>query len=189
MARAPRHRHQPLSTCSTGFTLIELLVTTSIIAITLALAIPSLTSLLQRQRLATAMHSITSQFAIARSTAVTRRVPVSVCPSLDGERCRMDSDWTSGWIMYLDPGRTIQPSSTARILVRENAQAGGDIRLVSSAGRRAIRFLPDGRSAGTNLTIRVCSAGIIRGEVIVNNSGRTRSSRQKKGQPCSLPEE
>jgi type IV fimbrial biogenesis protein FimT len=187
MARTPRHGRQPRCSCLTGFTLIETLFTAAVPAIALALAAPSLGTLLQRQRLTGAMHLLTSQFAIARSTAVMRRVPVSVCPSLEGERCRLDSDWSSGWIMYLDSGRTAQPASSARILMYENAPATGDIRLLSSAGRRAIRFLPDGRSAGSNLTIRVCSADVIRGEVIVNNGGRTRSSRPKAAQPCSSP--
>ena len=49
----------------------------------------------------------------------------------------------------------------------------------------ALRYLPDGSSAGSNLTVSICSpAGVLLAQVIVNNIGRPRSERPKTPAPC-----
>ena len=54
----------------------------------------------------------------------------------------------------------------------------GDLRSAALAGEG------DGRSAGANLTISICSQdGAVLGRVIVNNMGRPRSERGD-GRPC-----
>jgi len=59
------------------------------------------------------------------------------------------------------------------------------LRVVSTTGRQQLRYLPDGRSAGTNLTISICNPkGELLGAVIVNNMGRARSERPKVPTAC-----
>ncbi|HBK46827.1 MAG TPA: pilus assembly protein [Xanthomonadaceae bacterium] len=164
--------------------MVELVVAMGVLVVLAGIGIPGLQGTLERQRAATAMHRISAQFALARNTAITQRVPVSVCPSIDGARCRSDSDWSAGWIMYRDPVKAGQPAGAGAVMRYENAPVAGSLRLLSSSGRKAIRFLSDGRSAGSNLRLRLCNDRQLLGEVVVNNLGRVRSSRPVNRPPC-----
>ena len=128
-----------------------------------------------------------TQLAQARNTAISRRIPVTACPSLGDDRCRPEPDWSAGWLLYLDPSRSPQPRSTDDILRQERQPLHDSVRVSASAGRVRVRYQPDGRSGGNNLTLRVCSAGTLHGEVIVNNVGRVRTRRPGPGAPCPPP--
>ncbi len=167
-----------------GYTLVEMAVVMAVVATLTAVALPAFRSTLEAQRTRAALHAVSAQFALARTTAITRRESVSVCPSAGGGGCTGDFDWSRGWIMYRDPGRSDQPETPDAILRHENAPVGPSMRLLSSTGRRVIRFLPDGRSAGSNLRVRVCHQERLLGEVVVNNLGRVRSRRTPGTQSC-----
>lgn len=172
-------------TAATGFTLVESMITMAVLGILVAIGLPSFKGMIERQRALAATHLLSSQFAIARSTAISQRIPTAVCPSSDGTRCSDGTDWSQGWIMYRDPGRTTQPANNPAVLRWENRPAAGTIRLISTSGRRLIRFLPDGRSAGTNLSIGICSGGRLMAQVVVNNHGRVRTSRPATAIRCA----
>lgn len=61
-----------------GFTLLELLITVSIIAILMALAVPSITSTMRKNRVKAATEELYSQIKWARSEAIKRRADVFV---------------------------------------------------------------------------------------------------------------
>ena len=165
-----------------GFSLVELLSVIAITAILAGLALPAFRDTLHRQRAASTMHLLASQLAQARNTAITRRMPVTVCPSLGDGRCRPDPDWSAGWLAYHDPLRGNQPRSSTDVLSEERRPADGPVRVRGSNGRLRVRYQPSGRSSGTNLTLRICTGATLRGEVIVNNVGRARSRRAQG--PC-----
>ena len=161
-----------------GLTLIELVVTLAVASVLLGIGVPSFQKLQRGMRADTTFHLLTTALATARISAVSRRVPVSVCPSLDGERCHGTTAWEHGWIVFADPGRQTQPPSVDSILHRFDALRGG-MALHSTAGRTLIRFHPSGMASGSNLSIRLCTTREQRhlGSVIVNNAGRARTER------------
>ena len=167
-----------------GFSLVESAAVVAVVAIACGLALPSLQGALQRQRVATAMHLVSAQLAQARNTAITRRTPVTLCPSRGDARCLGGSDWSAGWLLYRDPARADQPGAAADVLLDVRRPLHPSIRVVSSAGRRHVRYQPDGRSGGSNLTLHVCADGMLRGEVIVNNAGRARTQRPAAPEAC-----
>lgn len=167
-----------------GFSLVELLAVLAVSAILLGLALPGFQDTLRQQRTATAMHQVTAQLAQARNTAITRRTPVTVCPSLGDGRCRAEPDWSSGWLLYLDPARSDQPLDPGDILHNVHRPVHESVQVLSSAGRLRVRYQPDGRSGGNNLTLRVCAGERLGGEVIVNNVGRARTRRPVAETPC-----
>ncbi|KRG41254.1 hypothetical protein ARC78_11740 [Stenotrophomonas pictorum JCM 9942] len=185
MARAPRPRHQPQYICSTGVTLIELLVTTSIIAITLALAAPSFSELLKRQRGIAANNLLVAHLNLARSRAVTHRSIVATCPSTNGSTCHTTPDWTAGWLVFMDSDGNRRPDHPSHIVATETRSPDNDIRITSSAGRNQARYLPDGRSAGSNLTITTCIDNRQSIQIIINNTGRIRLARSSSPAPCT----
>ena len=163
-----------------GFTLVELLVTVLVAGVTLAIAAPAFSAMLERNRAATTFHQLTASLAGARLAAVRMGRPVTLCPSLDGLRCRRDLVWDDGWVTYLDPGRSEQPASAGDI-IQHLQPAGRSLAVRSSIGRHRIRFQPSGWASGANLTLRVCSRAQARllGIVVVNNAGRPRTERQE----------
>ncbi|KAF1703579.1 GspH/FimT family pseudopilin [Pseudoxanthomonas kaohsiungensis] len=167
-----------------GFSLVETSIVLAVVAILAGLALPGFQETLRRQRAATAMHQVATQLSQARNTAIARRVPVTACPSLGDGRCRTEPDWSAGWLLYLDPTRSPQPRGNDDILRQERQPLHESVRVSATAGRMRVRYQPDGRSGGNNLTLRVCSAGVLRGEVIVNNVGRVRTRRPAYEAPC-----
>jgi type IV fimbrial biogenesis protein FimT len=168
-----------------GFSLIELVVTLSVLAIILAIALPSFAAMLQGSRASSTYHLLTTSLAAARLRAIKDNAPITVCPSIDGRTCRGDTIWSDGWILYQDPGHDEQPRTEAMVIQRFEGVDDG-LRLRSTAGRTRVRFLPTGWAFGSNLSLRLCRAAEneFLGSVIVNNAGRPRTERQHGSTPC-----
>jgi type IV fimbrial biogenesis protein FimT len=169
---------------ATGFSLVEVSIVLALAAILAGLALPGFRDLLQRQRVNAAMHQLSTQLAQARITAISRRTPVTLCPSLGDGRCRGEPDWSAGWLVYRDPARASQPQSPGDILQDIRDPVHGSLRILSSSGRLRVRYQPDGFSSGTNLTVRICVDASLQGEIVVNNAGRARIRRAAKATPC-----
>ena len=132
------------------------------------------------------MHLLSADMAMARSTAMMRRVAVVVCPRGAATGC---SDVT-GLEPRLDGVRR-SATATAGPMPAATCSAFRRARLATcftcASTRPFLRYQADGRSAHSNLT----RAGLrrttrLRGKVIVNNLGRVRSVRP--GTPKPVPE-
>lgn len=170
---------------SQGFTLIELMVCLALVTLLAVIAVPSLSTPLERHQAIAAEHALIHHLQLARMAAVTRRKPAVLCPSLDGHHCSGRSDWSIGWLVFLDRDGKRTPMNPADIVRSDTHPTSSKLRLVSTRGRSSIRYLPDGRSTGSNLTISICSKdGAMLAQVIVNNAGRARSQRPKTPRAC-----
>ncbi|AXI84202.1 prepilin-type N-terminal cleavage/methylation domain-containing protein [Xylella taiwanensis] len=170
---------------SRGYTLPELFIVMALLTLLTAIGFPFFKRILERQRLENAMYMLSSQFADARLAAITQQMPVSVCPSHGDKQCRQDSNWSRGWITYRDWSRGSQPASSEAILYQEQVTNTDSLSIISTSGRSRVRFLPDGRSAGSNISIRFCNHDRLFGLIVVNNLGRIRSERTLHPQTCS----
>ncbi len=168
-----------------GFTLVEAVLTTALVASFAVLSVPAFAGLLERHRANAAMATLSTQMQLARMAAITYRRPAVLCPSSTGTSCDTGTDWSGGWMLFLDRDGNYRPDAADEILRVESAPAKPTLRVVGTRGRPRVRYLPDGRSAGSNLTISVCSPeGSLLGAVIVNNMGRPRSFRPAAPAPC-----
>lgn len=96
----PDHRHP--APRARGFTLTELLVTMAISALLLALATPSFQQLRREAALRTAASQTLAALHLARRLALARGQSVSVCPTVDGQRCAFGG---TRWVLFANaPG-------------------------------------------------------------------------------------
>ncbi|MEY6434096.1 GspH/FimT family pseudopilin [Thioalkalicoccus limnaeus] len=85
-----------------GFTLLELMITVALVAILTTLGVPSFREAMQNNRAATQTNDLLAALSLARSEAVRRGAIVSVCPSTDQATCADATDWSTGWILFVD---------------------------------------------------------------------------------------
>ena len=91
------------NTSRAGFTLIELMMVIAIAGIMILLAAPSFVSMTQRYRALSEVNGFAGDLLFARSEAIKRGAPVSMCVSSDGATCLASSvDWHKGWIIFTD---------------------------------------------------------------------------------------
>lgn len=81
-----------------GFSLIELMVAVAVVALLAAVAAPAMVTLMNSNRLSSTAGELTAALQLARSEAIRRSAPVTVCGSADGIACANDTDW-AGWIV------------------------------------------------------------------------------------------
>lgn len=148
-----------------GFTLVELMVTVSILAITLAIAVPSYQSFVARNRLAASTNELVSALALARSEAIKRATRVSVA----------SSDWSSGWQVFVDAGTAGDPTGDTILRVYEASEQGNAVITADLNFSTYVSYLPSGASQGSDGTgtgsFEVCKSGNAR-SVNINNTGR-----------------
>lgn len=168
-----------------GFTLIEAMISVSVSGILAGVAAPALTSFIEHQRTSAAITSLTTHMALARSAAITRNRRAVLCPSSDGSQCRADTDWSGGWMLFVDDDGNRKPDASDEILRVDLEPTSRKLRVTSTTGRQQLRYLPDGSSAGSNLTLSICNKQQqLLAKVIVNNMGRPRAELQKVPTPC-----
>jgi len=82
-----------------GFTLIELMVTLALVAILMAVAVPSLTTFQRNAQLTSFSNTMLASMNAARGEAMKRGRYAMVVPA-DG------TNWSSGWIVFVDVDRS-----------------------------------------------------------------------------------
>lgn len=134
-----------------GFMLAEIC---TVMAISLALAawvIPSLHEWHSREQIRAAARALARTLSLARSEAVARQAPVTVCRSdgagqciLPGRPCATGAlDWSCGWLV-----QTRQPGVGAWPILLHTQPAVSDVTITGSTTE--MRFLPPaGLSAGS----------------------------------------
>lgn len=174
-----------MSVRTNGFSLVEVVLATAILAVLAAVSVPAFGALLERQRASAAMAALSTQMQLARMAAITYRRPTVLCPSTDGMACDGGPEWSGGWMLFLDRDGNRRPDASDEILRVESAPSTATLRLVATSGRPLVRYQPDGRSAGSNITISVCNTRHeLVGAVVLNNMGRPRSFRPASPTPC-----
>ncbi len=163
-----------------GLTLVELMLVLALLGILTVVAVPGFQSLQQRTQMRAEATRLLAALNLARSEAVRRNVPVSLCPSSFAVSASLDcdGDYSAGWIVFSNPGKS--PEVTAGSLVQAYRPLPAQLQLSNRSGTRLvdelITFLPDG-SAGRNRTLMICSRArpdLASWSLVMNIVGRSR---------------
>ena len=168
-----------------GHTLFELLVTLTLAALIFGLGLPTFGALVADKQLRTETDALFHAVHLARKASVTRRRVVTLCASLDGQRCDPAGDWSSGWIMFENDARhAADVRSTDEKLLKFHTV---DEQVKLKANRRSFAFRSTHLRA-TNGSIAVCDrAGRARSRaLVVSYTGRPRvATETTRGTPYS----
>lgn len=160
-----------------GFSLIELMVTIAILAILVAIGLPSFQGSMRSNLVATGTNELMASLALARSEAIRSPGGAGICASQDGESC--GGTWNDGWIVWSDLDGDGEPGEDDRVLRYIEGIARLDIELAADT----ILFDRRGRADAQrqfDIQPETCPGGheLVR-ELVVMSTGRasvTRSS-------------
>lgn len=129
-------------TSSRGFTLVEAMVVMSIIAILMAVAVPTFRDFTASRAVAAQISDFAGALRLARTEAIKRGRPVVVCRTADPQAatpaCNAGNDWRSGWL--------VMQGDTLVRLQSSYANSGG----IESGGVDMITFRPTGIAPATS---------------------------------------
>jgi type IV fimbrial biogenesis protein FimT len=120
-----------------GVTLVELIFAMVILAILIAVAVPSFRGASLPSRLTSAANDLHASVQIARSEAIKNNSATVLCTSTDGETCAGEGDWEQGWIV-LDVNDNVLHSQPA---------LPDGFKIVESGGLLELQFQPIGVGA------------------------------------------
>ncbi|OAB61894.1 hypothetical protein AY599_07060 [Leptolyngbya valderiana BDU 20041] len=127
---------------------MELIITIAVVAILLAIAVPSLRAVLQNNRITAQINELQTAMQFARSEALKRAGPVSVCASdtssADDADLECGADWTLGWIAYVDGNLEGNSATVIEEVLRRWPGTGGDTTLGHNGNEDFVRYLEDG---------------------------------------------
>jgi type IV fimbrial biogenesis protein FimT len=160
---------------SRGFTLIELLVTLSVASILLTVAVPSYRVFVQDSLLITQSNNFYSAMMLAKSEAVKRSSPATICPSTNGTGCTGGTVWSNGWIVFADTNGDGAVDAGEEILQVSAALTGGNI--LQSGARIRVTYAASGYTLGFADTFSLCDSrgAAMSRRIILNNQGRLRT--------------
>ena len=162
---------------SAGFTLLEIMLVIALLAILLGLGAPSFTEFMRNSRITGKANDLLAGLHLARTEAIKRHVPVTVCATDDASavdpECDADADF-SEWIVFVDDdgnpaaasgdegSGTFESGSGETLLLRSSDSIASITTLPSEDVEGYVQFgldgfqRRDGGAAPTDLAVLMC---------------------------------
>lgn len=137
-----------------GFSLIELMIAVALFATLITIGVPSFITLTESNRVTADTNDLISALSLARSEALKRGQRISLCSTTDGASCADDTDWTTGWVVFLDfDGDGAVDSGDGDEILRAWEAVEGDTSVTGSA--EFLTYQGNGSAATFNLNLAV----------------------------------
>ena len=159
-----------------GFTLLELMIALTVFGLLLGLAVPTFREAIRNNRTTTQTNEFVTSLNYARSEALKRSNPVTVCSSTDGATCSGSTSWSTGWIAFVDTNAN-GTLDGAEVSLQQWPAAQTGITLDSTV-RSFVRYASTGMSSGAetfNLIPTGCSGDHAR-QIAISTTGRVAST-------------
>lgn len=167
-----------------GITLIELLTTLAIAAILSTLALPSAINLVRNHRATAAINGMIGQVQYVRSTAITARRTITLCPG-QPPACGRRNAWHLGSFAFIDNNKNGRRDGADKVVkVFGPAAEPGEFTWRSFRNRKSLSINGTGLTNWQNGSFRYCPAnGDARfaRQAILNAQGRVRYARDQDG--------
>jgi len=158
---------------NSGFTLIEALITAGLVAIVMAIGLPSMSAFVKNDRLVAQINTLVGHLAYARSEAVLRHQTVIVCASSNQTSCS-SNNWADGWIAFVDSDNN-SDFSAGEDMLRAQQPLTGDNTLINSVGA-SIVYDERGFAPNSTGSFSLCDdrgASYMK-SITISNTGRVR---------------
>ena len=163
-----------------GFTLLELMITLAIVAIVVSFGVPSFRGIIMDNRLVSQTNQFIRSINLARSAAVSFQRNAVLCVSTNYDAavptCAAGTDWSNGWIIWIDKNR--DSVTDANEVVSVFPPLAENTTFSSSAVSRFTYNARGFLAAGDDLTLCDSRSGETGRLIRVNPTGRTNVSDQ-----------
>ncbi|WP_185231904.1 GspH/FimT family pseudopilin [Teredinibacter franksiae] len=171
-----------------GMTLPELMMGIALFAILVSMAVPSFEGMMRRQELNAQLGLLNSTLAFARNQAITRKEDVTFCGTADGATCTTSSNWSAGWLVFVDENSNGN-FDVGELVLRSGGEDGGQAKLnVVSAVPLSVRYQASGESETGVSTLYLCAGNAETGADTSKSRtltvSRVGSTRVAKGATC-----
>ncbi|MFK7892058.1 MAG: GspH/FimT family pseudopilin [Granulosicoccus sp.] len=131
-----------------GLTLIEMMVALVIAAILLAVAVPSLQSLVGDSEMTATSNELVFSLQTARSEAIKRAEPVALCPSANSmaDEPVCGDDYRDGWIVFVDNDANGTRGSDDTLLRQVEKRSAGFVISADEVFKKQVSFDATGAS-------------------------------------------
>ncbi len=155
-----------------GFTLYELLVTVIVMGVILSIGVPNFLEITRNNRMAAASNDLLSAFTLARSEAVKRKQPVTVCATMDPEAAEpvCGGTFADGWVVFADANGDVR-IDPGEDVIRSGGPIPGTITLQTNDGANYFSYAGTGVGRGD-----VGGAPALRGALLCDARGNTPSA-------------
>jgi type IV fimbrial biogenesis protein FimT len=171
-----------MATKNNGFTLFELLVTLAIASILLSVGVPSFREAVADSRMVQDSNVFVASINLARSSAVRYQRSSTICPSDDFRAavptCSDSTDWSRGWIVWVDKDRDNSTDAGEILAVQEPLNASNSF-VASIATQFSYNARGFGASPADDLALCDNRSGEMGRSIRVNNAGRAAVTRQE----------
>jgi type IV fimbrial biogenesis protein FimT len=174
-----------------GFTLLELLATVAIVMIVLAVAVPSMTDMTRRNRLAAAHNEFLSSLYLLRSEAAKRNRTMKMCrlgrDNPDNCTTSAETGWEAGWAIWADVNGNNRIDADEVVVSRRQALPDGvQLRGNGTTLVHRVAFRATGMPAGfNNGTFTACVDGHAHAQqTIISAAGRIRTRKLPSNEVC-----
>ena len=160
---AHKQDHPSKQNRQSGFTLIELMITLVIASLMLTIGVPSLSNMLQNNRLSSQTNQFIAAINFARSEAIKRGANIDVKAT---DSSNADNEWGNGW--SIEQGATV---------LRIFQTLDGSSTLNSNTSKTQFQYNSRGRVNGTD-TLELCDSrsGEIGRRITISPTGRVSSA-------------
>lgn len=157
-----------------GFGLVDAMLALLVIGLVFGIALPAWNGFVSRSHATAARAALSASLFDAMRESSLGMHPAVVCPD-GGGVCAGGTDWSVGWIAFVDRDGNRQRSIGEPLLARYPALPK-DVRLIGLAGRQRIAWTRGG-SAGSNTSFTLCDRrGPLQAQrLILSNGGRLRT--------------
>ena len=165
-----------------GYSLLELMIALAVAAVLAAVALPSMSRFADRLKAETLRLQLHTLFNQTRHTAISRNERTEICPSQDGVWCGVD--WSRGWLVYPVRVKRLDRDKPPKYVFLVERRPPSRIHAYITEGRTHLQMRPDGRNAGSNLTVRICIEKQLHSVIKVSVPGRVRSWKVRHYEYC-----